>query len=107
MPPHKTTSSASTVLMRTVDQFRSEHSRTGHVGAKADASYRFPVTSHSPMNVAFTRVRDFATSNIEDLQLLGRNHAVSFSLLSLMLFSTRDTSSSNGCAEAHPVGVVL
>src|SRR3954466_13215861 len=73
-------SSGPTAPMKTVDQFRSDYSRTGHVGAEADASYRFPVTSHGPMNVAFTRVRDFATSMIEDLQLLDRNHTVSFSL---------------------------
>src|SRR3954463_11915874 len=51
--PPRTTSSSSTTSMKTVDQFWSELSRTGHVGAEPDASYRFPIVSHGPMNVAY------------------------------------------------------
>ena len=82
-PPQRTASSASTILMRTVDQFRSEYSRTGHVGAEPDSSYRFPVSSHGPMTVAYNRVKDFAAAMAQDLQQLDRNHAVSFFNFSL------------------------
>ena len=70
--------------MRSVDQFRAEYSRTGHVGKEPDASYRFPVASHGPMNVAYNRTRDFAVAIAQDLEQIDRNHAVcslNFSLL--------------------------
>ena len=64
--------------MRSVDQFRAEYSRTGHVGDEPDASYRFPVTSHGPMNVAYNRTKDFAIAMAQDLEQIDRNHAVCF-----------------------------
>ena len=78
--------------MRSVDQFRAEYSRTGHVGDEPDASYRFPVTSHGPMTVAHTRVKDFAIAMSRDLQQIDRNHAVSFFNLYFAFFSTQKTS---------------
>ena len=91
--------------MKTVDQFRSEYSRTEHVGAEPDGSYRFPVTSHGPMAVAFNRVRDFTAAMVQDLQLLDRNHAVSFFNSFYAILRSGDFSS-GGCARAHPLGVV-
>src|SRR4051812_4188884 len=104
-PTHRPATSASTVLMNTVAQFRSEYSRTGHVGAEPDASYRFPVASHSPMNLAYNRVKDFATTMSVDLQQIDRNHAVSFFNFSLLRLPPIGRLSSGGCAQAHPLGV--
>ena len=98
-------SSASNVLMRTVDQFRSEYSRTGHVSAEPDASCRFPVTSHGPMTVAYNRVKDFSAAMAQDLKHLDRNHAVSFFNFLYIVLRSGDFSS-GGCAQAHPLGVV-
>src|SRR4051812_8033476 len=72
-------------LMRSVEQFRAESSRTGHVGKEPDASYRFPVTSHGPMNSAYNRLKDFALAMTQDLQQLDRNHAVRFYFALLFL----------------------
>ena len=94
------------MLMRTVAQFREAYSKTGHVGAEPDASYRFPVISHGPMNVAYNRVADFAQAMKEDLELLDRNHAVCFRLYFLSYFLHSVDLSSGGCAQAHPLGVV-
>ena len=77
--------------MRSVDQFRAEYSRTGHVSAEPDASYRFPISSHSPMTLAFNRVNDFAAAMAQDLQQVDRNHAVSFFQLFFMFSSNRET----------------
>src|SRR3954468_12789435 len=94
--------------MNTVAQFRSEYSRIGHVGADPDASYRFPVASHSPMNLAYNRVKDFATAMALDLQQVDRNHAVSFFFnFSFLCLPQIGRLSSGGCAQAHPLGVVL
>ena len=91
--------------MRSVEQFRAEYSRTGHVGDEPDASYRFPVTSHGPMTVAHTRVKDFAIAMSQDLQPIDRNHAVSFFNLSLFfppigkpLFRWVRASAPTGCS---------
>src|SRR3954471_18867526 len=77
-------------LMRSVEQFRAEYSRTGHVGKEPDASYRFPVTSHGPMNSAYKRLKDFAIAMTQDLQQIDRNHAVRFffTLLFLSILSS-------------------
>ena len=64
-----------------MDEFRLVYTRTGHAGADLDPLYRYPVTSHGPMNVANHRVRDFATAMVADLQLIDRNHAVSLLFL--------------------------
>src|SRR3954471_21238167 len=82
-PPRPTKESVQ--LMRSVEQFRAEYSRTGHVGKEPDASYRFPVTSHGPMNSAYNRLKDFALAMTQDLQQLDRNHAVRFYFALLFL----------------------
>ena len=92
--------------MRTVAQFREAYSRTGHIGAEPDASYRFPVISHGPMNSAYNRVADFAQAMKEDLELLDRNHAVCLLTSLLLRFLHSVDLSSGGCAQAHPLGVV-
>src|SRR3954471_3736832 len=71
-------------LMRSVEQFRAEYSRTGHIGKEPDASYRFPVTSHGPMNSAFSKLKDFAMAMTQDLEQIDRNHAVRFSYFALL-----------------------
>src|SRR4051812_22809566 len=78
-PPRPTKESV--MLMRSVEQFRAEYSRTGYVGKEPDASYRFPVTSHGPMNSAYSKLKDFAMAMTQDLQQIDRNHAVRFFLL--------------------------
>src|SRR4051812_7295450 len=57
------------------------------------------------MTAAFTRVRDFATSMMEDLELVDRNRAVSF-ILSLSIRPPIKGLSFGGCAQAYPLGVV-
>src|SRR4051812_3086014 len=82
-PPRPTKESVQ--LMRSVEQFRAEYSRTGHVGKESDASYQFPVTSHGPMNSAYNRLKDFAIAMTQDLQQIDRNHAVRFYFALLFL----------------------
>src|SRR4051812_21971679 len=81
-PPRPTKESVQ--LMRSVEQFQAEYSRTGHIGKEPDASYRFPVTSHGPMNSAHNRLKDFALAMTQDLQQIDRNHAVRFSYFALL-----------------------
>src|SRR3954468_4665947 len=83
-PPRPTKESVQ--LMRSVEQFRAEYSRTGHVGKEPDASYRFPVTSHGPMNSAYNKLRDFAVAMTQDLEQIDRNHAVRFSYFALLFY---------------------
>ena len=94
--------------MRSVDQFRAEYSRTGHIGQELDALYRFPVTSHGPMTSAYHRLKDFAVSMAQDLEKIDRNHAVRLSDFALSFNCSLHSVqlSSGGCAPAHPLGVV-
>ena len=64
--------------MHSVEQFRIEYTRTRHVGPDPDPSYRYPMASHGPMNLAYNRVKDFSATMLQDLELIDRNHAVSF-----------------------------
>ena len=57
------------------------------------------------MMVAYNWVNDFAAAMAQDLQLLDRNHAVSFSTFLYAFLKSGDFSSS-GCAQAHSLGVV-
>src|SRR3954467_4639215 len=75
-PPRPTKESVQ--LMRSVEQLRAEYSRTGHVGKEPDASYRFLVTSHGPMNSGYNRLQEFVVAMTQDLQQIDRNHAVCF-----------------------------
>src|SRR3954468_6127713 len=83
-PPRPTKESVQ--LMRSVEQFRAEYSRTGHIGKEPDASYQFPVTSHGPMNSAYNKLRDFAVAMTQDLEPIDRNHAVRFSYFALLFY---------------------
>src|SRR3954463_16180525 len=105
-PPRPTKESV--ILLRSVDQFRAEYSRTGHVGKEPDASYRYPVTSHGPMNSARHKLQEFVVAMTQDLQQIDRNHAVCFfcSAFSFSSFLHSVELSSSGCAQAHPLGVV-
>jgi hypothetical protein len=77
-PPKPT--SESVVLMRSVDQFRAEYSRTGQASKEPDASGRFLLTSQDPMSMALSRTRDFAVAMAQDLQQIDRDHTVRFCL---------------------------
>ena len=57
------------------------------------------------MTVAYNRVRDFTAAMVQDLQLLDRNHAVSFFNSFYVVLKSGDFSS-DGCAQVHPLGVV-
>src|SRR3954468_16724163 len=92
---------ATSVLMRSVDQFRTEYNRPRFTGAELISSHPSTASTEGLLEMALSRMNNFAAAITQDLHLLDRHHKVNVSAL----LQSGD-SASGGCVQAHPLGVV-